>query len=765
VSQQSGNDSTSDVRAKRGGGSSRGPRATVVRVTLARWRVASRLKRRINGAADLLTTTREEILQLQSMLQGFHADTSQAEQIRHEELRHWVELTESSADRRLELLAHQVLGLHEQLSAVSAERHIAIGAHLKALGDELDHKLGDQHSEIKRGLSEVATQIEAAQQRLRATQALTSRVYERSHNWAQQVNELRSEPDYDTAFEEAEPLVTVRVATWNRAELLVERALASLLRQTYGHWEAIVIGDACTDDTAERVAALGDPRIYFENLAERGPYPDAPEQLWQVAGTRPSQRAGQLATGRWIAQLDDDDSWDDDHLEVLLAEAARTRAEIVYGKWRWIDTASGQPLGSFGSWPPKLAEITFQAAIEHGHLRRLQHDPNAYLADEPVDWNRARRLFDAGVRFAFLDREVATVYISAKSAEQQASLDAMLADPDVGDQPQIGAAASSTLSSDGSRMPGDTDSRDGRSIGEQLTSAPLWGAFEKLTATRSDLEVLRWSLGSSEAERQWLQSIGVTKEPELAALVPPLPPLELRLITAATEPEVFLWTGFADLTKLLEMFEQHDQLPPGEPRRVLDFGCGCGRMTRFFPQLQDRWIGFGSDINPDHVDWCRDHLPAVITLLNGAAPPIATEDASMDFVYCLSVFSHLPDDQARVWFGELARVIRPGGLLLITTHGIGALDTIAGSKQHQAMFELTPARARKISKQMGGDGYVLEPYRQNVVDLARTADGYGNCFVSEQHIRHHWIEPHFDLCSFLPIGLNHWQDVSIMRRR
>lgn len=738
---------------------------TVARVTLARWRIASRLKRRIDAGSDLLTTTREEMSQLHSTLQGLHAEALNAAQLRHEEWRNWEESTERSADRRLELLAQQVLALHEQTSEVSAERHITVGAHLRALGDKLRDELGDQHRDVAQALSTLATQLEAVHQRLRASQALTSRVYERSHDWEQQLKDLRSDVDYGKAFEEAEPLVTVRVATWNRAELLVERALASLLRQTYGHWEAIVVGDACTDDTAERVAALGDPRIYFENLDVRGPYPDLPEQLWQVAGTAPSQRAGQLATGRWIAQLDDDDEWDDDHLEVLLAEAVRTRAEIVYGKWRWIDAASGQPMGSFGSWPPKLAQITFQAAIEHGHLRHFQHDPNSYLADEPVDWNRARRFLDAGVRFAFLDREVATVYIAAKTAAQQASLDAMLTDRDVGDQSLTDAVALSAHPSDDPSVTADPANRDPRSISERLTSAHLWKAFEKLVAARSDLEVLRWSLGSSEAERKWVQSIGVTKEPELAALVPRLPPLELRQITAATEPEVFLWTGFADLCALLELFDQHDQLPPGAPRRVLDFGCGCGRMTRFFPESQDRWIGFGSDINPDHVDWCRDHLPAVKTLLNGATPPIATHDASMDFVYCLSVFSHLPDDQARVWFGELARVIRPGGLLLITTHGTGALATIADSTVHQEMFVLTAERAREISRQLNGAGYLLELYQQNVVDLARTADGYGNCFVNEQHIRDEWAEPYFDFCSFLPIGLHHWQDISIMRRR
>jgi SAM-dependent methyltransferase len=314
-------------------------------------------------------------------------------------------------------------------------------------------------------------------------------------------------------------------------------------------------------------------------------------------------------------------------------------------------------------------------------------------------------------------------------------------------------------------MPLDQALPDPESICEQLTSATLWSAFQELATERTDLEVLRWIVGSPDALRQWVQSIGVAKEPRLAAHVPPLPPLELRQITAATDPEAFLFSGLVDLNTMLTLFEQHDRLPPGEARRVLDFGCGCGRMTRFFPVSHDHWIGYGSDINPDHVNWCRDNLPAVTTLLNGAVPPIATPDASMDFVYCLSVFSHLPDDQARVWFSELARVIRPGGLLVITTHGTGALEVIAGSTVHQEMFVLTADRAMQISSQLEDAGYLLEPYQQNVVDLAKTADGYGNCFVKERHIRHEWAEPYFELSSFIPIGLHSWQDISILHRK
>ncbi len=94
-----------------------------------------------------------------------------------------------------------------------------------------------------------------------------------------------------------------------------------------------MIGDACTDGTASRVAAVGDPRIRFENLPVREPYPRRPRAHWMVAGTGPMNRGLELASGAWIAALDDDE-WELDHPEALLREARRTLGEVVYGRHR-----------------------------------------------------------------------------------------------------------------------------------------------------------------------------------------------------------------------------------------------------------------------------------------------------------------------------------------------------------------------------------------------------------------------------------------------
>lgn len=107
---------------------------------------------------------------------------------------------------------------------------------------------------------------------------------------------------------------------------------------------------------------------------------------------------------------------------------------------------------------------------------------------------------------------------------------------------------------------------------------------------------------------------------------------------------------------------------PGNLRTILDFGCGCGRVARHWPPVTNAAVT-GVDYNPVLVAWCQRNLPFGTFAVNDLAPPLALADASFDLVYALSVFTHLPEPLQDVWLDELARVLRPGGHLLLTLHG------------------------------------------------------------------------------------------------
>lgn len=257
-------------------------------------------------------------------------------------------------------------------------------------------------------LAKIQANVERLTEAVADLRALVGATYERMEEGRDRLEQLRQGDAWQRAYAEPEPLVTVRIATWNRADLLVERALASVFRQTYSRWEAVIVGDACTDDTEERLAKLGDPRIRFHNLPVHGPYPEHKVKRWMIGGV-PAMNAGlRMASGRWIAPLDDDDEWHDDHLEVLLSAARQDeQAEFVYGRAQCI--LDDEPIDkTVGAWPPSYGEIDLTASLYNAALREFEHDRVAMLMREGNDWNLIRRMLEAGVRFKFLDRIVST---------------------------------------------------------------------------------------------------------------------------------------------------------------------------------------------------------------------------------------------------------------------------------------------------------------------------------------------------------------------
>jgi SAM-dependent methyltransferase len=104
---------------------------------------------------------------------------------------------------------------------------------------------------------------------------------------------------------------------------------------------------------------------------------------------------------------------------------------------------------------------------------------------------------------------------------------------------------------------------------------------------------------------------------------------------------------------------------------ALDFGCGCGRTIRWLIERFPRTAFWGADVDPAAVAWCERHLQAHFAA-NAALPPLPFPPASFDCVYAISVFTHLRAEHQQTWLAEFQRVLRPGGILLLSLHGAGA---------------------------------------------------------------------------------------------
>ena len=112
----------------------------------------------------------------------------------------------------------------------------------------------------------------------------------------------------------SEPLVSVILSTYNWSSVL-RLAIETVLWQTMRRdFELLVVGDGCTDDSAEVVQSFGDARIRWHNLASNSGSQSGPDN----AGLA-------MARGRYVAYLGHDDVWYPTHLATLVESTAKDR--------------------------------------------------------------------------------------------------------------------------------------------------------------------------------------------------------------------------------------------------------------------------------------------------------------------------------------------------------------------------------------------------------------------------------------------------------
>jgi SAM-dependent methyltransferase len=198
------------------------------------------------------------------------------------------------------------------------------------------------------------------------------------------------------------------------------------------------------------------------------------------------------------------------------------------------------------------------------------------------------------------------------------------------------------------------------------------------------------------------------------------------------------------------------ELPQGAT--ALDFGCSSGRVLRVLEAVRPdvRWMG--CDPNEAAIRWAGRHLAPVEFFRSPQRSPLKLTTESLDLVYAISIWSHFDEEPALAWLRELFRVLRPGGHLLLTTHGLASVA------RHLRTGAMIPADGIRCAEALHRTGFWFVPVFGEAGDFGVRDAGWGMAYMTPEWLVARML-PTWSLLLYEPGRLDANQDVYLFERR
>ena len=184
--------------------------------------------------------------------------------------------------------------------------------------------------------------------------------------------------------------------------------------------------------------------------------------------------------------------------------------------------------------------------------------------------------------------------------------------------------------------------------------------------------------------------------------------------------------------------------------RVLDFGCGCGRVLSRMPAKEG--IDYvGVDLREDALQWLRATLPHGTFVAGTEMPPLDLQSGSVDLIYSVSVLTHLDRERERAWLDEWFRLARPGGIVISTFRGEDWVEQFTLENQRRAIQQAWSAN--------NGFCYQKHRYWEGIFPAF-----YSGTYQTEDYVRANWGK-HFEILDIRPPAETpNEQNTAIMRK-
>lgn len=258
-------------------------------------------------------------------------------------------------------------------------------------------------------------------------------------------------------------------------------------------------------------------------------------------------------------------------------------------------------------------------------------------------------------------------------------------------------------------------------------------------------------------KRRLLLSLGLHYQPEIfqkTGLVAQDPPQAIHAMTRGR----YALGGSTYHADLIWSSLQKANVETQQFKKALDFGCSSGRIVRVLQAAQPHIQWSGCDPNSSAIEWAKNRFPQIYFFTSPQEPPLPVDADSLDFVFAISIWSHFDQTAAVQWFQEMRRVLKTGGILLFTTHGMQSLAYYKHTGDRPATQLLDTHNA------MYQSGYWFINEFGKSGDWGVSHPEWGTAFVSSEW----WLQklhPDWSVIHFAPGAVARNQDLIIIQKR
>ena len=192
---------------------------------------------------------------------------------------------------------------------------------------------------------------------------------------------------------------------------------------------------------------------------------------------------------------------------------------------------------------------------------------------------------------------------------------------------------------------------------------------------------------------------------------------------------------------------------------VLDWGVGCGRIAVPLKRgFMSAATVIGRDVDKVNVEWCKANLPDIEVDICDFYPPLDLQSSSVDLIYGISVMNHLTEGAQFAWLKDLRRVLKSGGICILTT--CGEYSMAWGSINDQSWLSIQDPFIHERLGTLGISDAIIDrgPLGESLV-----SHYYRGTYQTRRQVEDMWSK-YMNIAAYYPAGVGSLLDIVVLKK-